>query len=301
MATSRRGAPQPPLDRLSALLERFRVHAHHFHSGALCGLTHFDAKPGRGFVHVLRAGEMELSHHGRGAGLPRRRSLKEPTLLFYPRPVAHDFRTAAREGADFVCATLDFDGGNKHPLVRALPPVLLLPLRELPELEHTLALLFGETEALRCGQRLLADRLFEVLLLQLLRWLLDHSAEVGLPRGLFTGLAHPQLARVLVALHQQPGGAWSLATMASVAGMSRSAFAAAFKHHVGEPPALYLQSLRVALAQARLRDGAGLKQLADELGYGSAAALSRAFTAAAGCSPRAWLRLDDAAAPTIGP
>jgi hypothetical protein len=46
----------PPLDRLSALLERFHVRAHLFHAGPLCGVTNFAAKEGRGFLHVLRRG-----------------------------------------------------------------------------------------------------------------------------------------------------------------------------------------------------------------------------------------------------
>ena len=44
----------PPIDRLSALLERFRVRAHLFHNGPLCGTTTFAAEPGRGFLHMLR-------------------------------------------------------------------------------------------------------------------------------------------------------------------------------------------------------------------------------------------------------
>ena len=156
----------------------------------------------------------------------RKIAITEPTLLFYPRPLQHDFHNAPSEGSDFVCATLDFDGGVQHPLVRALPAMVVLPLRAVEGIEHTLTLLFAETQQLRCGQRLLADRLFEVLLLQLFRWLLDHPDEAGMPTGLLTGLAHPKLARVLVALHERPGEAWTLENMAQLAGMSRSAFAA---------------------------------------------------------------------------
>jgi len=77
----------PPIDRLSALLERFRLRAHLFHAGPLCGVTHFAAQPGRGFLHVLRSGEMEVTHRARG--VKRRLQVSEPTLLFYPRPLAH--------------------------------------------------------------------------------------------------------------------------------------------------------------------------------------------------------------------
>jgi AraC-like DNA-binding protein len=285
--------PETSIDRLSALLERFRVRTHLFHIGPLCGVTHFALRPGQGFVHVLRRGELVLSHaaqDSRAQGLPKRVAVDEPSLLFYPRPLAHTFRNPPVEGADFNCATVEFEGGARHPLAQALPPLLVLPLARLPELQHTLALLFAETEQVRCGQRLLANRLFEVLLLQLLRWLLDHPEEVGLQPGLLNGLAHPQLARALVALHERPGEAWTLAGMAQAAGMSRSAFAAAFKATLGQSPAEHLADWRLALAQQALRSGRPLKQVADALGYGSASALSRAFARRLGQSPRAWLQ-----------
>ena len=163
----------------------------------------------------------------------RRLVVTEPTLLFYPRPLEHDFHNPPREGADFVCATLDFEGGAAHPLVQALPAVIVLPLRAVDGLEATLDLLFAETVRVRCGQRLLADRLFEVLVLQLLRWLVDHPEQAEVPPGLLLGLGHPRLARALTALHEHPGADWSLAAMAQVAGMSRSAFAEAFKAQRG--------------------------------------------------------------------
>lgn len=278
-----------PVDRLSALLERFRVHTHLFHAGALCGVTHFDAKAGRGFLHVLRRGEMVVTHRPR-TGVSRKIKVSEPTLLFYPRPLEHHFHNAPTEGADFVCATVDFEGGAQHPVVAALPPVVVLPLRSAEGLEQTLALLFAETERLRCGQRLLADRLFEVLLLQLLRWLLDHPDEAGMPAGLIYGLAHPKLARALTAVHENPGTEWTLESMAEAAGMSRSAFAAEFKLQLGITPANYLLQWRVSIAQSMLLAGASIKSTSEKLGYASAASFSRAFTQSVGASPRMWLQ-----------
>ncbi|HET9206847.1 MAG TPA: AraC family transcriptional regulator [Burkholderiaceae bacterium] len=282
----------PPIDRLSSLLERFRVRAHLFHAGPLCGVTHFDAQPGRGFLHVLRRGEMALTHRAK-SGAPRRIRLREPSLLFYPRPLAHDFHNAPKEGSDFVCAALDFDGGPGNPLLQALPPLVVLPLSQVDGLEHSLALLFAETDRVRCGARLLADRLFEVVLIQLLRWLLDHPDEAGMPAGLVTGLSEPRLARALSALHEHPGKPWSLERMAEQAGMSRSAFAAGFKAAVGQTPADYLAHWRLMLAQAQLRQGRSIKAIADELGYANPSALSRLFTQKIGRSPRQWLTQQD--------
>ena len=276
-----------PLDRLSPLLERFRVRAHLFHNGPLCGVTHFAAAPGRGFLHVLRRGEMVVTHQPQ-AGPPERLQVCEPSLLFYARPLEHFFHNAPTEGSDFTCAALDFDGGASHPLARALPPLVVLPLGAVDGLQQSLDLLFAETDRLRCGHRVLADRLFEVVLLQLLRWLLDHPQQAQMPPGLLTGLADPQLSRTLTALHEAPGEPWSLAQMAQQAGMSRSAFAARFKAVVGDTPADYLAHWRLTLAQAHLRAGRSLKSIAHELGYANPSALSRVFAQKLGMSARDW-------------
>lgn len=283
------------LDRLSSLLERFRVRAHLFHNGPLCGVTRYEAAPGRGFLHVMRQGEMVVTHRPQH-GLQERVEVREPSLLFYPRPLEHHFHNEPSEGAEFTCAALTFEGGSNHPLARALPALIVLPLREVPGLHHSLTLLFSETEQVSCGHKLLADRLFEVVLLQLLRWLLDHPTQARLSPGLLTGLADPRLARILVALHDAPGEPWSLARMAELAGMSRSGFAAHFKALVGDTPAEYLAHWRVALAQGQLNQGRSVKAIADDLGYANASALSRVFTQKVGASPRAWRDITQAKA-----
>lgn len=279
---------EPGIDRLSALLERFHVRAHLFHAGPLCGVSHFAAEPGRSFMHVLRRGEMVVTHQ-RGDKVERRIEVREPTLLFYPRPLTHVFHNAPVDGSDFTCATLDFEGGDRHPLVRALPSLLVLPLRQVDGLEASLQLLFSETDRVRCGQRILADRLFEVVLLQMLRWLLDHPQEGGVDVGLILGLSDPSLARALTALHEKPGHTWSLDAMAQHACMSRSAFAARFKQIVGQTAGEYLADWRLSIAQSQLLRGHSVKFIADELGYANASALSRVFTQRIGESPRQWL------------
>lgn len=280
--------PTVALDRLSSLLERFQVSARLFHTGALCGITTFDAQPGRGFFHVLRRGSMVVTHH-QGAQAIERLEVCEPTLLFYPQPLAHQFHNAPKEGSDFTCASVHFEGGANHPLVRALPPVIVLPLAQVPGLSAALDLLFQEADHARCGQRLIVDRLFEVVLLQLLRWLLDHGEQSGVSMGLVSGLADPQLARALTAMHERPQTAWSLESLADLAAMSRSAFAGRFKKVVGVAPAEYLADWRMALAKKQLSQGRAVKLIAPDLGYANASALSRVFAQRVGMSPREWI------------
>jgi AraC-like DNA-binding protein len=248
----------------------------------------FAAKPGRGFLHVMRGGELEVSYQL--GGPPKRAQLSEPTLLFYPRPMEHSFHHDTSGGSDFVCASLEFDGGTNHPLVRTLPPVVMVPLAELKPLEPAIEMLFAEADNDEPGTGLLVDRLFEVVLIQFYRWMLDRAEELSLPPGLFPGLSDPRLAPLLIAIHENPGADWSLPAMAATTGLSRAAFAALFRKLVGQTPNDYLTGWRVTVAQERLRAGDSVARTANTLGYTSAAAFSRTFTHRAGLSPRQWLR-----------
>jgi AraC-like DNA-binding protein len=57
---------------------------------------------------------------------------------------------------------------------------------------------------------------------------------------------------------------------------------------VGTTPVSYLAEWRIGVAQSMLRRGKSVQLVADAVGYGSASALSRAFTALAGVSPSDW-------------
>lgn len=277
-----------PVDRLSTLLDRFHVRASLFHTGPLCGRRRFETEPDRAFLHVLKRGRLQIEHSACG-GAPKRVVIDEPTLVLFPRAVHHEFVNPPREGSDFTCATLHFDGGDRNPIVSALPSLVLVPLDAASGLRPALDLLFAETDRVRCGSRLLANRLFEVVLIQLLRWVIDHPQAVGVSSGLVMGLSDPRLARALVALHAAPQDDWSLARMAAVAGMSRSAFAEAFKAVTGTTPAAYLTDWRLTVASSLLRVGRPQKLVAAELGFATASSLSRAFKQRFGAGPREWL------------
>ncbi|WP_372017600.1 AraC family transcriptional regulator [Pseudoxanthomonas sp. 10H] len=286
-ATRAADAPVPSIDRLTPVLERFRVQASLFHSGPLCGHQVFDARPGRGFLHVLRRGEMEMLHRD-GARMTRTH-LDQPTLLLFPRAVHHEFINPPVDGSDFTCATLDFDGGARNPIVQSLPDVVALPLEKIDGLGAALDLLFAESDHARCGSRLLANRLFEVVLIQVLRWIIDHPDEARVSQGMMMGLSDPRLARALIAVHEAPDADWTLERMAAHAGMSRSAFAAAFKAATGTTPAAYSLDWKLNVAASLLRAGRSVKQVALDLGFADAPALSRAFRRRTGASPREWL------------
>jgi len=267
-------------DRLEALLTHFSVTARVFHTGALCGINDLDGEGATGQLHLVRRGEVGVSHGG--AEVLR---IERPSLLLYPRPMAHRFITNDVHGADFACAHLQFEGGAANPILAALPAFVCLPLEDIDGTEGVLELLFEEAFEQRCGKQVLLNRLFDVVLIQVLR----HLMEQGQTRsGLLAGLSHPRLRNAVVAMHEKPALEWTLDALAAEAGMSRSVFATQFRDTVGCTPGVYLQRWRVGLAQQALRQGRPLKLIAQEVGYGSEAALSRAFKAQSGLSPREW-------------
>lgn len=251
------------VDRLAALLERFPVSAD------------IDATDDHApALWLVRAGEVAVTGAGDRAG---------PGLWVLPRPGHPPVLPAP--GASWVRARLVFEGGSDSPLAAALPEALWLAPDDLPGSAGLLALLFEEAFDARCGRTALLERLIEALLVQVLRQQMEAGALRG---GLLAGMAHPRLRRALVAMHEAPAQPWTLDTLADAAGMSRSAFADAFREAIGQTPGQYLQGWRIGLAQRALRRGRPLKLIAGEVGYGSEAALSRAFKAQAGMSPRAW-------------
>jgi len=129
------------------------------------------------------------------------------------------------------------------------------------------------------------QRMLEVLLVEAMRW---HGVRPGDDRaGLLNAMRDPALARVLGAMHADVRADWTVASLARIAGQSRSAFAARFGAVLGCGPIEYLARWRMALAKdALLRGVKTLDRIAEEIGYESTSAFSTAFRKRLGCPPR---------------
>ncbi|KAB1659547.1 helix-turn-helix domain-containing protein [Pseudoclavibacter chungangensis] len=101
----------------------------------------------------------------------------------------------------------------------------------------------------------------------------------------------PYVALALDAIHDEPGRAWTVGALATVATMSRSVFAERFRATVGRSPANYLAEVRMAAAMGHLERGElSVAETAALLGYESEAGFSRAFRRHVGLAPSAWRR-----------
>jgi len=268
-------------DRLVWLLERFELRAEVFHAGRVLGCVYHDAAEGVGHLHMLRSGTVRLESPGRVSQL-----VGEPSAIFYLNPTSHAL-TPGSDGADVVCANIEFGAGQGNPLRLALPDVVVLPLASAPALSDTLTMLFCEAAEDHCGRQAVINRLSEVALIQILRDLMDQQ---HMQLGLLAGLADPRLARAINAIHGEPAKAWTLEDLARQAGMSRARFAVKFRDTVGMTPGSYLSEWRLGLAQSLLRQGKPVNVVANEVGYANASALSRVFAARKGVPPTTWMK-----------
>lgn len=167
-------------------------------------------------------------------------------------------------------------------LLAALPDVVLAPDGALQS--PLIDLLTEEIVKDSPGKSAVLDRLFDVLLVAALRsWATGPGAEGA---GLFAAQSDPVVGPALRAMHAEPARRWTLTTLAECAASSRTTFADRFVRAVGETPMAYLTQWRMALAVDLLLDPSStLDQVARKVSYGSAFALSTAFTRERGITP----------------
>ncbi|MFI1094070.1 helix-turn-helix domain-containing protein [Streptomyces sp. NPDC020917] len=99
----------------------------------------------------------------------------------------------------------------------------------------------------------------------------------------------PRLTALVSALDAHPGRPWTVESMARVAHLSRSSLGERFRRDLGRSPGQVLREVRMRHARELLAGtDKPIEQIAFTVGYGSAAAFSRAFSAYHGSPPQEW-------------
>ncbi|HTQ76677.1 MAG TPA: AraC family transcriptional regulator, partial [Burkholderiales bacterium] len=139
----------------------------------------------------------------------------------------------------------------------------------------------------RAGAQSVLNKLSELMFIEAIRAYMDRlGAETT---GWLAALRDPLVSRAIALLHAQPVRSWTLDELAAESGASRSGLASRFSQLMGYPPIQYLTRWRMQLAAKRLAErGAKVAAVAQEVGYDSEAAFSRAFKKFSGRSPSEW-------------
>lgn len=204
-------------------------------------------------------------------------------------PISISANGGGRERAQLICGFLACDARPFNPLLATLPRVIHVP--RLPDddgvISQFIRLALAESAARRAGGEAVLAHLSELLFVEVVR---RHLATLPLDhRGWLAGLRDEQVGRALARLHARPAHPWTLDDLARESGVSRSVLAERFNDFVGVPPMQYLAEWRMQLAAGLLAGTAlGLAEIAERVGYGSEAALSRAYKRLVGVAPAVW-------------
>ncbi|HET9889466.1 MAG TPA: AraC family transcriptional regulator [Mycobacterium sp.] len=237
-----------------------------------------------GAVHLVENGEVHLE----GIETTTPRALRGGDVALLPAARPHLLKVT-EPGTRWLTGTFVFDGATGNRLLAELPPVIAFKgLRErgYEWFDVSYRMIARERRDPTPGAAVMISRILDLMYIQMLRvW--ATSAE-GSPGWLRAGM-DPDIGRVLDAIHADPARAWSCATMAQHAHLSRTTFTERFSRLLGQPPMTYVTELRMELARDLLLGSTdAAKQIARRIGYASDAAFNRAFTKHHGRSPAQW-------------
>ncbi|MDE2423515.1 MAG: helix-turn-helix transcriptional regulator [Betaproteobacteria bacterium] len=269
-------------DRLSILFDHFEVKTKVFAFGTLCGESVFDIQPGLGHIHIIKKPSIEIILKNNKLIV-----VDEPSLVFFPKPVYHRFRSIFDYGSDMICSTISFVSGMQNPLTNGLPEILILPLRKLLGFEKIFELLYLEAFENTCGKQYAINHLMDYLTLRIYRFLIKENLIESSPMA---GIADPKITKAFSAVHKSPAFNWTVDSLAQEAGMSRARFSEYFKQKVGMTPISYLTDLRINIAIKYIIKGKSVKSIHKEVGYSSASSFTRVFLQRTGMTPKEWLK-----------
>ena len=158
-------------------------------------------------------------------------------------------------------------------------------------LQDQFVMLLAESARPGVGSRVLTEALLkQCLVLALRRWIELEDSPLSLLPWL-AGVADTRLNRALHAIFEQPATAFTVEGLATIAGMSRSAFAAAFRRAFGQAPMSLVKLVRLRHASELLVTTAlPVAEVANRVGFSSRSNFSLAFSQLHGMDPSRFRR-----------
>ena len=240
----------------------------------------------------LRQGTMVLVPHGEGHEMTNDPSSSLTDLFDIPvEQISERYEIMHHGGqghlTELMCCVVSFDHVAGQNLISQLPTLLLVDSMGAESdgwLQSTLRFITQEACALKPGGETIVTHLADILVIQAIRQWIISAPEAS--EGWLAALKDKYVGKALAAIHNDPEKHWTVDTLAEEVGMSRSGFSARFTELVGDSAKRYLTNLRMQMARKRLMtDPVSIAVVAEQFGYGSEAAFSRAFKRSIGVAP----------------
>lgn len=188
----------------------------------------------------------------------------------------------------FVCGLISANISGSFGLLDAVRKPVVENLLDQPMIRVSYELMAAELADPGLGSRALAGALMKACVLLLLR---RHFARSEHETSLLSTLRDPRLGKAVTCVLDQPAARHSVASLASVAGMSRSAFAREFSHAFSISPMEFVARTRLHHAAEMLRStNMPVKVIAANIGFSSRSHFSRAFRDGYGADPSSYRR-----------
>jgi AraC-like DNA-binding protein len=217
-----------------------------------------------------------------------------PIADLLPQPPWQDMPVCRFDGGgdctSVVCAYLKCEDLLFNPFLRRLPPLFRVRPREGAAAELFQACIsyaLDESAQRRLGRNTMFSRLPELLFVEALRLYAEQIAAED--TGWLAALNDPVVSRALALLHREPAHRWTVEELARRSVTSRSVLDERFRRLLDRSPMRYLTEWRMQMATDLLRaTSMKLAAVAEQTGYGSEEAFSRAFARHLGMSPARW-------------
>lgn len=191
-----------------------------------------------------------------------------------------------------VCGHFGFADGADHPLIQALPELIVLSAADRgqhPFLDGAVRLLEQRVFTDGMGAQAAVIKLSELLIIEAIRVSVKEVSELA---RFGAAIADPHIGRALSLMHAEFSKDWSVESLAEAVGMSRSRFAERFNELMGQGPMGYLADWRLQRAMYLLsQPRMSVQEVAALVGYQSATAFSRAFASKFGAPPKDFKRI----------
>ncbi len=243
--------------------------------------------------HELHEGDVVVLPHGAGHRAFDQPGTPTPVVFDLPHDYISSQYAVLRHGeggapTNLICGVVELGHPSARSLLEMLPELIHIRAADVERrwdwLAPMLDLMAEETRSAQPGGETIVTRLCDVLVIQAIRWWIEHDAAAQ--SGWIGAMRDPAIGRAISLIHDQPATEWTVASLASSVAMSRSAFSARFTELVGRSPKQYVTRWRMQVGEDLLRrEKLSIAVVAARLGYHSEAAFSRAFKRETGVAP----------------
>ncbi len=185
-----------------------------------------------------------------------------------------------------ACGHLSFPAEANHPLLQALPEFIHVTVEDRMKnvfLDECIRMIVRSVMSDGLGSAVTVKKLSEIIFVEMIG---SGIGANGRMKNVLRAFSDEHIGHALDLIHKNVSQQWTVKSLATEVGMSRSRFAEQFSELLGMGPMKYVSEWRLQKAINLLSHSSfDIQTISTKLGFSSPAAFTRAFNAKFGTSP----------------